>query len=60
MLLCETITDKRVTYYVDGKRVSYDKFDMIKIMARMYGALDCFQTTISKRGDIRHYYQARY
>ena len=48
-MACYSLSETRTTgkaarFYADGKRISREKFEMIKQMAFMYGTLDTFLT----------------
>lgn len=52
--LLQTTTPQGTRYYVDGKRVSREAYDLAKFWRR----LECFQTII-KGATVRHYVCAR-
>ena len=56
MSLTETTNTKgEKRYYADGKRVSFSNFTQLEIMAKR---LECFYSTTSKGGLIRHHKRA--
>lgn len=56
--------DMESRFYINGRRVSRDKFDYVQMRARMTGTIDCFSTRARQLpdGKIRrtNYCTARY
>ena len=44
---------KKPVYFADGRRVSRDYFETVKLKAQMFGSLSCFHTAVIDLGDDR-------
>lgn len=46
-------------FYVNGRRVSRKRWDIIEINARMYGVQECSSTSVKSNGSVYHRHVAR-